>query len=46
MTQVNMEGQYYAMENEKKAYQEAQAKAKADGGIKPTIGDETQVGDW
>ena len=46
MTQANMQGEYYAMQNEKKAYQEAQAKAKADGGIAPTIGDEKQVGKW
>jgi hypothetical protein len=46
MTQINMQGQYYAMKNEKDAFQVAQSKAKADGGIEPTVGDETQTGKW
>jgi len=46
MTQANMQGEYYAMQNEKKAYQEAQAKAKAEGGIPPTLGDERNTGKW
>lgn len=44
--QANMQGEYYAMQNEKKAFQEAQAKAKASDGIKPTVGDEKQVTPW
>ncbi|MDD2399625.1 MAG: P-type conjugative transfer protein TrbJ [Sulfurovum sp.] len=46
MIQANMQGEYYAMQNEKKAFQEAQAKAKASDGIKPTVGDEKQVTPW
>ena len=46
MIQANMQGEYYAMQNEKKALQEAQAKAKASDGIKPTVGDEKQVTPW
>lgn len=46
MTQANMTGQYYAMQNEKKAFQEAQAKTKSEGGIAPTLGDEKNTGKW
>ena len=46
MAQANMQGEYMAMKNEEEAMQEALAKHKAEGGIKPTIGDEVQTGKW
>jgi len=46
MAQANMQAEYIAMKNERAAIQEAQAKHKAEGGIKPTIGDEVQTGKW
>ena len=46
MSQANMQGEFMLAENEKDAFQAAQSKAKADGGIEPTVGDETQTGKW
>jgi P-type conjugative transfer protein TrbJ len=46
MIQTNMQGQYYAMKNEKRVFQQAQSKAKVTNGITPTIGDERPTGKW
>lgn len=46
MTQVNLQGQYMLESSEKKAFQEAISQTKATKGIKPTIGNESQVTRW
>lgn len=46
MTQANMQGEFMAAQNEEKAFQEAQAKTKSEGGIAPTLGDEKNTGKW
>lgn len=46
MTQVNLQSQYMLESSEKKAFQEAISRTKATKGIKPVIGNETQVTRW
>ncbi len=46
MIQTNMQGQYYAMKNEKRIFQQAQSQTKVSAGIAPTMGDEKQTGKW
>ena len=46
MTQVNLQAQYMLESSEKKAFQEAISYNKRTKGIKPTIGNESQVTRW